>query len=86
MWVYTFGRVGAVVGMDVEDYYLDGRRPTFRLKEKGGKLPMVPAHHNAIEYVGDYLDASGLEASPKAPLFQTVGWRGGSLTGKRMPR
>ena len=84
--VYTFGRVGAVVGMDVEDYYLDGRRPTFRLKEKGGKLHMVPAHHNAIEYVGDYLDAAGLEASPKVPLFQTVGWRGGSLTGKRMPR
>ena len=83
--VFTFGRVGAVVGMDVEDYFLDGRRPTFRLHEKGGKLHTVPAHHNAIEYMGDYLDASRLEASPKAPLFQTMDRRG-RLSGNRMSR
>ena len=63
--VYTFGRVSAVIGMNVEDFYMDGRRPTFRLAEKGGKEHTVPAHHNAIEYVGAYLDDSGLAAIPR---------------------
>ena len=47
--VYTFGRVGAVVAMQVEDYYQNGKRWCFRLHEKGGKQHMVLAHHNAEE-------------------------------------
>ena len=35
--VYSFGRVGAVVGMNVEDYFQEGKRWWFRLHEKGGK-------------------------------------------------
>ena len=42
---YTFARVGAVVGMKVEDYYQNGKRWWFRLHEKGGKRHEVPAHH-----------------------------------------
>ena len=82
--VYTFGRVGAITSMDVGDYFLSSRRPMFRLHEKGGKIHLVPAHHNAVEYVEDYLEASGLKESPKAPLFQSVdpGRRG--LTGRRL--
>ena len=34
---YTFARVGAVVGMKVEDYYIQKRRGWVRLHEKGGK-------------------------------------------------
>jgi integrase/recombinase XerD len=33
--VYSFARVGAVVGMNVEDYYQAGKRWWFRLREKG---------------------------------------------------
>jgi integrase/recombinase XerD len=47
--VYSFARVGAVVRMNTEDYYLQGRRSWFRLQEKGGKRHEVPAHHNADE-------------------------------------
>ena len=64
--LYTFGRVSAVVGMDVEDYFLDGRRWTVRLHEKGGKFHTVPAHHAIVDYLGGYLDASGLADQPRA--------------------
>ena len=83
--VYSFARVGAVVAMDVEDYYQSGRRGMFRLHEKGGKEHVVPAHHNAEEYIEAYLDATGLRLQKKVPLFQTVN-RGGELTGSRLDR
>ena len=35
--VYSFARVSAVVGMNVEDYYQQGKRLWVRLHEKGGK-------------------------------------------------
>src|SRR5260370_20548974 len=35
--VYTFARVSAVTGMNVEDFYQQGRRSWVRLHEKGGK-------------------------------------------------
>ena len=40
--VYSFARVGAVVGMNVEDYYRQGKRWWLRLHEKGGKFHEVP--------------------------------------------
>ena len=36
---YSFARVSAVVGMNVEDYYQQGKRCWIRLHEKGGKVP-----------------------------------------------
>ena len=36
--LYTFGRVGAVIAMDVEDYRLSNHQRTFLLHEKGGKV------------------------------------------------
>jgi site-specific recombinase XerD len=70
--VYTFARVGAVVGMHVEDYYENGRRSWFRLHEKGGKRHEVPAHHNAEAYVDDYLKAARIGGEKKSPLFRTI--------------
>ena len=57
--VYSFARVSAAIGMNVEDYYPQGRRMWFRLHEKGGKRHEVPAHHNAIAYLDEYIEAAG---------------------------
>ena len=53
--VYSFARVSAVVGMNVEDYYQQGKRWWVRLHEKGGKHHEVPVHHKAEEYLDAYL-------------------------------
>ena len=53
--VYSFARVSAVIGMNGDDYYPDGKRWWFRLHEKGGKFHEVPAHHKAEEYLDAYL-------------------------------
>ena len=58
--LYTFGRVGAVIAMDVEDYRTSNHQRSLLLHEKGGKEHQVPAHHNLIEYLGEYMDATGL--------------------------
>ena len=46
---YTFARVGAVIQMKVEDYYIQNRRGWVRLHEKGGKVNELPCHHNLEE-------------------------------------
>jgi hypothetical protein len=35
--VYTFSRISAVIAMQVEDYFANGKRWWVRLQEKGGK-------------------------------------------------
>ena len=57
--LFSFARVGAVVRMKFEDYYLQGRRSWLRLQEKGGKHLQVPCHHLAEEYLDAYLRAAG---------------------------
>src|ERR1041385_4230366 len=66
---YTFARVGAVIGMKVEDYYIQKRRGWVRLHEKGGKVNELPCHHNLEQCLDEWLSASGLAAEPTAPLF-----------------
>jgi len=83
--VYSFARVSAVVGMNVEDYFPQGRRMWFRLHEKGGKLHDVPAHHAVEEFVDAYIEAAQIAETPKASLFRTVGPRR-TLTESRMNR
>lgn len=80
--VYTFARVGAVVGMRVEDYYRQGKRWWFRLHEKGGKRHEVPAHHKAEAHVDAWLEAAGIETEAKLPLFRTL--RNGMVTAHGM--
>jgi site-specific recombinase XerD len=49
LMVYSFARVSAVVGMNVEDYYQQGKRWWLRLHEKGGKhheLPCITRQRN----------------------------------------
>lgn len=85
LMVFSFARVSAAIGMNVEDYYPQGRRMWFRLHEKGGKHHDVPAHHNATQYVDDYIDAAGISEQKKTPLFRTVS-RQRRLTDRRMHR
>src|SRR5271169_6220336 len=70
---YTFARVGAVVGMKVEDYYIQKRRGWVRLHEKGGKVNELPCHHNLEQFLDDWLIASKLSAEPSSPLSQPCG-------------
>jgi integrase/recombinase XerD len=69
--VFSFARVSAVVGINVEDYFQKGKRWWFRLHEKGGKYHEVPAHHKAEEYIDAYLEAAGIAGAKKTPLFRT---------------
>ena len=60
LMVYTFARVGAAIGMRVEDVYVQGRRTWIRLHEKGGKVHEMPCHHNLDEYLQAYIDQAQL--------------------------
>jgi site-specific recombinase XerD len=84
--VYSFARVSAVVGMNVEDYWQNGKRWWLRLHEKGGKHHEVPAHHFAEEYLDAYLAAAGIACQAKAPLFRTAVGRTDVLTTSGMSR
>ena len=83
---FAFARVSAVVGMRVEDFYPQGKRWWVRLHEKGGKRHEMPAHHNLEAYLDAYLDAAGIRDDSKGPLFRSVAWHTGELTGKPMNR
>jgi len=78
--VFTFARVGAAIGMKVEDYFIQGRRGWVRLHEKGGKRHDVPANHNLDEYLEAYVKGVALEADPKGPLFRTAVGKSDALT------
>ena len=84
--VYTFGRVGAVVKMNVEDFFPNGKRWFVRLHEKEGKHHQVPAHHKLEEYMDTYLTSAGIAAEKKSPLFRTTVRRTRRLTGNRIHR
>ncbi len=81
--VYSFARVGAVLKMNVEDYFPKGKRWWFRLHEKGGKYHEVPVHHKAEEYLDKYLEAGSLGEQRKSALFRTVN-RSREITEARM--
>lgn len=84
--LYTFSRVSAAVGMDAGDYYQIGKRSWIRLHEKGGKLHEVPAHHNAVLYLDEYIEAAGIAPASDTPLFRSAIGRTGRLGTERMHR
>ena len=81
LMTYTFARVGAALGMRVEDYYVQGRRAWVRLHEKGGKRTEIPAHHNLADYLEQYIAAAGLADDRKGPLFRGARGHRGELGG-----
>jgi integrase/recombinase XerD len=82
--VFSFARVSAALAMKVEDYYTEGRRAWFRLHEKGGKRHEVPAHHNADAYLHAYIEAAGIAAEKKTPLFRSAAGKTQKLTDRPM--
>lgn len=84
--VYSFARVSAVVGINVDDYYQNGKRSWFRFHEKGGKFHEVPAHHNAEAYLDEYLNAAQGSGDKKSPLFRSAQGKTLLLTPNRMSR
>jgi integrase len=78
--IYTFGRVGAVIKMRVEDYYTQGRRGWVRLHEKGGKRHEMPCNHLLEAYLDAYIKAAGIAVDRKGYLFRSTRGRTRVLT------
>ena len=86
LMVFSFARIGAALGMKVEDVFTQNRRLWVRLREKGGKAHAMPCHHNLETYLTAYIQQSGLIDDPKGPLFRTIGRGTGQLTRTPLPR
>jgi site-specific recombinase XerD len=78
--VFSFARVGAAVGMKVEDVYIQRKRTWIRLHEKGGKEHSMPAHHTLEAYLDAYIAAAGIASDPSSALFRSTVGRSGELT------
>ena len=84
--VYSFARIGAAIGMRVEDAYTQNCRLWVRLHEKAGKQHAMPCHHNLESYLHAYIDRAGFARDPRALLFQTYNRASGQLTGNPLPQ
>jgi site-specific recombinase XerD len=71
--IYTFARVGAVLNMDVKDYFSQGRRGWVRFHEKGGKEHEAPCVPKLEAFLDEYIAAAGIAADLEGPLFRTTG-------------
>ena len=83
--VYSFARVSAVATLRIEDYFENGKRAWLRLHEKGGKRHEVPCHHNLATYLDAWINAAGIAAEKKGPLFRAIR-KGNKLTENPMAR
>jgi len=71
--IYTFARIGAVLHMNVGDYFTQGRRGWVRLHEKGGKEHQAPCHHKLEAFLDEYIAAADIAGDVDGPLFRTTG-------------
>ena len=71
MMVYSFARVSAVIGMNVEDYYQQesagGSGST-----KRWQTSRAAVHHKAEEYLDAYLKQSGIAGQKATPLWRSM--------------
>jgi len=86
LMTYSFARVSAAVGMNVEDLIQTAGRSWVRLHEKRGKVHELPAHHKLLDHLDAYLDAAGHRDQPRSPLFRTARGRSGQLGLQRLTR
>ena len=66
------GHKGAVVALNVEDYFPQKKRWWLRLHEKNGKLYDMPCHHKLEDYLDAYIEAAGIADDRKGPLFRAA--------------
>ena len=83
---YTFARVGAVVALNVEDYYAQKKRWWLRFREKNGKINEMPCHHKLETYLDAYINIAGIGADRKGPLFRAAIGRRKQLSDRRLSR
>ena len=83
--VYSFARVSAAATLRVEDYFGNGKRAWLRLHKKGGKRHEVPCHHNLATYLDAWINAAGIAAEKKGPLFRAIR-KGNKLSENPMAR
>lgn len=86
LMTYTFARIGAATSMEVRDVYSQNRRLWVRLHEKGGKQVELPCHHSLEAYLDDFIEAAGLQGTPRAPLFQTIRRGTDQFSGNPLPQ
>jgi integrase/recombinase XerD len=71
--IYTAARIGAVAGLNVDNFVRDGGQSFLRFLEKGGKVRDIPAREDLERYLMAYLEGTGLRQAPaSAPLFRRV--------------
>jgi site-specific recombinase XerD len=70
LMTFTLARISAAVGMTVGDVKVIGNRRHVELHEKGGKLHVMPCHHELEDYLVAYIDAAGIAVAPASPLFR----------------
>jgi hypothetical protein len=66
--------------MNVENYYVQGRRSWLRLHEQGGKRHEMPCPHKLEEYLDAYLEECNVEGFKRWRLFRTAEGRSGRLS------
>jgi len=86
LMIYSFARIGAALGMKVEDVFTQNRRFWVRLQEKGGKAHAMPCHHSLEAYLIAYLEQTGIMEDDHGPLFRTIGRGTGRLTTTPLPQ
>jgi site-specific recombinase XerD len=86
LMAFSFARIGAAIGMKVEDVYVQNRRLWVRLHEKGGKVHEMPRHHSLEAYLHAYIDGAGIADDGKGWLFRTIGRGTDSLTESPLPQ
>jgi integrase/recombinase XerC len=85
LMVYSFARISAAVGMDVQDLVQTAGRSWLRLHEKGGKVHEMPVHHRLLDHLDAYLQAVG-PVDAQSPLFRAAVGRTGQLGPGRLSR
>ena len=83
---YSFARISAVLSMNVDDYYANGKKWRISLHEKGGKRLEVPVHHKAEEYLDAYIHAAKIEGDKRGSLFRAGNRRTGELKATSLQR
>ena len=84
---YTFARVGAVVALNVEDYFPQKKRWWLRLHEKNGKVNEMPCHHKLEDISSTPISRPPASTDDrKEPLFRAAIGKTKKLGPGRMSR